>query len=120
VLGFVLTFIVVMAIIRFIGARLEKIMEKINIGGLNKLAGGLLLGLFYALLVSFAVHFMDKIQLISDEVKSSSFTYVLLEPLPRAAQDVGETVRPIFSEFWDQMMTTMDTIKEKGDEAIEN
>jgi len=59
---------------------------------------------------------MDKIELVSDEVKTASFTYPLLEPLPRAAQDIGETFRPIFSEFWDQMMATMDTIKEKGDE----
>ena len=116
VLGFVLTFIVVMALIRFLGTRIEKLLGSLHLGGLNKLAGGLLLGLFYALLVSFAVYFMDKIQLISEEVKAASFTYPMLEPMPRAAQDVGESVRPIFSEFWDQMMATMDTVKEKGEE----
>ncbi len=116
VLGFVLTFIVVMALIRFIGTRIEKLMENLNIGGLNKLAGGLLLSLFYALLVSFAVYFMDKVELVSEDLKTSSFTYPLLEPLPRAAQDVGETLRPLFSEFWEQLMATMDTIKEKGEE----
>jgi len=119
VIGFVLTFMVVMGLIRFIGGRIEKLMESLHIGGLNKLAGGLLLGLFYALLISFGVYFMDRISLVSDEVKQASFTYPMLEPLPRATQGIGEKVRPIFSEFWDQMMATMDTVKEKG-ETITN
>lgn len=115
VIGFVLTFIVVMALIRFIGDRIEKLMESIHIGGLNKLLGGVLLSLFYAILISFGIYFMDKVSLISDNAKTTSFTYPLLEPLPRATRGVGEAVRPIFSEFWERMIATMDTIKEKSE-----
>lgn len=118
VLGFVLTFIVVMALIRFIGNSLEKVVKSIHIGGVDKLLGGLMLSLFYALLVSFGVYFVDKVELISDEVKQASFTYPLLEPMPRAAQGVGEKVRPIFNEFWDKMLLTMDAVKEKGEEVV--
>jgi len=116
VLGFVLTFIVTMALIRFIGGRVEALMKAINIGGLNKLAGGILLGAFYGLLVSYAVYFVDKVELLSDEVKSASFTYPIIEPLPRASQEIGEGLKPLFSEFWDQLMITMDSLKEKGEE----
>ena len=119
VIGFVLTFILVMFIIQFIGKQLEKILESVHIGGVNKLLGGILLGLFYAILVSFAVYFMDRVSLISDDVKNTSVTYPLLEPLPRVTQGVGESVRPIFSGFWEKMMETMDAIKEKG-ESLEN
>jgi len=118
VLGFVLTFIVVMALIRFIGNSLQKAMKSIHIGGIDKLLGGLMLSLFYALLVSFGVYFVDKVELISDETKQASFTYPILEPMPRAAQGVGEKVRPIFREFWDKMLVTMDAVKEKGEEVI--
>ena len=118
-LGFVITFIVVMALIRFIGDRIDKLFESLHIGGVNKLLGGLFLGLFYAIIISFAVYFGDKLSLISDNVKSASFTYPLLEPLPRATQGVGESLRPLFSEFWDKMIEAMDAAKEKG-EALEN
>lgn len=116
VVGFVLTFILVMAIIRFIGTRIEKLMENMHIGGVNKILGGALLGLFYAVLISYGVFLMDKIELLTDDVKQASFTYPLLEPLPRATQGVGDSLKPLFTDFWDKLMETMDAIKEKGDE----
>ncbi len=116
VIGFVLTFIIVMALVRFIGSRIEKLLESINIGGLDKLLGGILLGLFYAIIVSFAVHFMDKIQLINEETKTASITYPLLKPLPQATAGIGQTLKPVFTEFWDKMMDTMDSLKVKGEE----
>ena len=119
VIGFVLTFILVMALIQFIGNRIDKAMQAIHIGGVNKILGGALLGLFYAVIVSFAVFFMDKIELISDEVKEASFSYPLLQPLPEAAKGIGETAKPLFTDFWERMMDTMDTIKEKGEEMQE-
>lgn len=116
VLGFVLTFVLVMILVQFIGGRIDNLMESIHIGWVNKLLGGALLGLFYAVLISFAVFFMDKVALISDDAKTASYAYPLLEPLPKATKGIGESVRPMFTEFWDKMMETMDTIKEKGDE----
>lgn len=118
VLGFVMTFMIVMLLIRFVGNQLEKISNKIHIGGINKLLGGILLGGFYSLLVSFGVYFMDKVQLISEDTKMASYTYPVLEPMPRAARGIGEKLRPVFSEFWDTMITTMDGIKEQS-ESIE-
>ena len=116
VLGFVLTFILIVVIIRFIGKKLEGLMESLHIGGVNKLLGGVMMGLFYALLISIGVFFLDKIELLSDEQKEASFTYPLLEPLPRISQGVGEKLKPVFIEFWDKMIETMDTVKEKAGE----
>lgn len=116
VLGFVLTFIVTMALVRFIGNKLESIFKSLQLSGVNKLMGGLVLGLFYAILISFGVFFMNKMSLISDDLKSVSFTYPLLEPLPKITQGVGESLKPMFNEFWDALINTMDTLKEKGEE----
>ncbi len=114
VIGFVLTFIMVMALIRFIGNKLDKLMKTIHIGGVNKILGGAVLGLFYAILISYGVFFLDRIDLISDQQKQASFTYSLLEPLPRATQSIGESLKPIFKEFWNAMLETMDSIKESS------
>jgi len=116
VIGFVLTFIITMALVRFIGNKLEKLFEALHIGGINKLLGGGVLGLFYAILISFGVYFADKISLISDEQKEASFTYELLEPLPRISQGIGESLKPMFNEFWTALINTMDSIKDKGEE----
>jgi len=116
VLGFVLTFIIVMALVRFIGNKLEKLIKAIHIGGLNKIMGGAVLGLFYAILISYGVYFVNKVNLISEEQKQNSFTYALLEPLPRLTQDVGVKLIPLFSEFYERMIEAMDTLKEKSDE----
>lgn len=114
-IGFVLTFIVVMLIIRFIGNKLQKLVESVHIGGINKLLGGLMLSLFYAILISYGVYLLDKITLIPEETKTASFTYPMLEPLPRATQGIGEALRPVFSEFWDRMIEAMDDINEKSE-----
>ncbi len=116
VIGFVLTFILVMVLIRFIGNQLDKLLTSIHVGGVNKLLGGLLLSLFFTLLVSFGVFFMDRISLISDELKQTSYTYPLLEPMPRAAQGIGQKLKPTFQGFWDKMVETMDVLKEQGEE----
>lgn len=117
VMGFVLTFIVVMAAVRFIGNKLDKLMKTIHVGGVNKILGGALLGLFYAILISFGIYFMEKIELVSDNQKEASFTYPLLQPLPHATQSVGESLKPVFKGFWDAMMETMDSIKESSDSS---
>ncbi len=111
VLGFVVTFILIIITIRYIGNKLERLFEKLNINAINKLAGAILLGLFYAILLSYSIHFMNSMSLISDNQKSKSFTYPVLKPLPAATQNVGRQLKPVFSEFWDVFINTLDEIK---------
>ena len=115
VLGFVLTFILVLWLIRFIGKQLESFAKKVHIGGLDKVLGGLLLSAFYAVLISFGIFFINKIDLISEHQKAKSFTYPVLEKLPEATKPIGEKIRPVFQDFWDKMIETMDAIKEKAE-----
>jgi len=74
------------------------------------------LSLFYAILLSIGVFFIDKIELLSDKQKSASYAYPLLEPLPRITRGVGENLRPVFTEFWDKLIVTMDQAKLKAEE----
>lgn len=117
VLGFVLTFILIMIAIRFVGNQLEKLFKSLNINFINKVAGAALMGLFYMILLSFAIYFMDKISLVSEQQKFQSFSYPILKLLPSIAQDLGEALKPLFSEFWDALMDTMDEIKQRADSS---
>jgi len=116
VIGFVLTFIVIMALIRFLGNRMEKLFEKLYINSINKVAGAAVLGLFYAILFSFSLHFLDRIELVSENQKANSIMYPILKPLPEISTGLGRQLRPVFTEFWDSFINTMNDIRDTADQ----
>ena len=116
VLGFVLTFMTVIIIIRFIGKKMESVFESLEINFINKISGAAVLGLFYAILFSYAVFFMDRVSLISDQQKAVSFSYPMLKPLPAMTVKYGKKLEPTFRGLWNSFIETMDDIKAKGDE----
>lgn len=115
-LGVVITFIAVMAIIRFIGKKLEDMLEAVNINFINKLAGGAVQGLFFAYILSLAIWLVDSLKVLKPEVKAASITYSLLQPLPEKGKAVFTSLKPIFQGFWDKTVDAMDGIKEKNNE----
>lgn len=117
--GVVITFIAVMALIRFIGAKLEDVLQAANVNFINKIAGGGLQGVFFALLLSLALSFLNKLEVLNAETIADSKGYALLEPLPRHAQVVFEHAKPIFSDFWQKAVEAMDAAKDKGDQLLQ-
>jgi membrane protein required for colicin V production len=113
VIGVALTFILVMYGIRFIGKKLEQVLELVNINFINKAAGGALQGLFFATILALVLSLFNKLNLISQETKNVSVTYVHLEKVPELSQGVLTNFRPIFQNFWDMTMETVNKIKEK-------
>jgi len=108
-LGLVITFILVMAIIRFIGRRVEDVLQAANINIINKLAGGALQGAFFAFCISIAIHTLAKYDVMKPETKTTSVTYPYLEPLPEFGKSLFASAKPIFQDFW-----------RKTDEVLEN
>lgn len=117
--GIVITFIGVMALIRFLGRKLEDVLQAANVNFVNKLAGGALQGLFFALLTSLALSLLSNLQLLQPATVEQSQGYILLKPLPDNAKMVFEKAKPIFTDFWNKTVEAMDTIKEKGEQSIE-
>jgi len=112
--GIVITFIAVMALVRFIGNKLEDVFEAANINFVNKIAGGGVQALFFAFLLSMALWLMDNLKVLNPATKEQSMTYSLLEPLPEAGKGLFVAVKPVFSNFWNKTMDTMDQIKGKA------
>jgi membrane protein required for colicin V production len=113
VLGIALTFILVMYGIRFIGSKLEQMLTLVKINFVNKAAGGVLQGLFFATILALVISLFDKLNLVSPETKNASVTYVHLEKVPKLSEGLLNSLRPIFSNFWDLTMETVDNIKSK-------
>lgn len=115
IVSIVLTFIIVMLLVRFIGKKLEDLFKAVNLNFVNKLAGGALQGLFFALLISFGLYLLDNLRMLDEQAKEKSISYSLLEPLPRHSKTVFEKFKPMFIEFWDTTVDTMDRIKDKAE-----
>jgi len=116
--GLIVTFIVVMAAVRFIGRRIEGIMKAANINILNKVAGGAFQGLFFAFLLSMLIWTLGNYNVLKPETKKGSITYPLLEPLPEAGKSVFVAVKPIFQSFWDKTVEAMKSARDAGEEAV--
>jgi membrane protein required for colicin V production len=119
ILGLVITFFLVMLLIRFIGKRLEGILKAIKINFVNKIIGGAFLSLFFIVCFSFIVWFLNQSNFITDETKEKSISYTILEPLPEQSKEVFKSFKPLFQEFWNKTIETMDQLKDKGDDAYE-
>lgn len=115
IIGFALTFIIVIALVRFVGKKLEDVLEFANINFINKILGGALLTLVFAVGLSYGLWFLNNTKILSEQQRESSITYAMLEPLPEATKGIVTTFKPMFQNFWDKVVETMDDIKEKGE-----
>lgn len=113
-LGVVITFIVVLGLIRYFGKKIEHMLEAVNINFINKIAGGTLQALFFAYLLSLGFWLLTTIKVLSPEVRQASITYSLLETLPEKGKKVFEKLKPVFQGFWNKTLEAMDNVKEKS------
>ncbi len=114
--GFVLTFAIVLFLIRYTGKNLEDVFKAIKLNFLNKIAGGALLSLLFIVGLSYVVWFTDRTHLIGEQTKASSITYPMLITMPQRSSKMVEKVKPFFSEFWNKTVEVVEGIKDKGEE----
>lgn len=125
-LGLILTFLGVLFLVRLIGKQLEKLLNAIKLGILNKLAGGVLLAIVYAVFLSFIAWFLTEARLIPEQQKEKSVTLPMLTPLKGQSASVFTKIKPIFTEFWGKIVDMADDLKEETeklnepDNSIEN
>ena len=110
VIGFVLTFLLVLIGIRMIGKGIENILETAHINFINQIAGGILSWLISLIIFSSIIWFMDQIKFISPETQKNSISYPLLREVPEKSKIVFSKIKPFFSEFWIKTKQAMDKI----------
>lgn len=118
--GFLLSFVIVMIIIRMLARGLEGALKTANINVLNQLAGGVLLSGIMILLLSVLVWFADQAHLIDNETKRKSITYEHLETFPGQAKGLAYWFKPMFEEFWNSSLDMMDRLEEMSVEQTES
>lgn len=116
ILGFVLTFILFLGIIRFVGKKLEHLFKVVHINFINKIMGGALMSLFFILIFSYAVWGLSELKVLNKSTSETSISYPMLKSIPQTSQTIFIKLKPAFTEFWGKLVETMDQIKEKGED----
>lgn len=114
IVGFLLTFVIVIVLIRFIGSKLESLFKMAKINFMNKSAGGILLALSFGILFSTIIWFLNEARLLSEQQKDQSITYYHLEGVPGKAREQFEVIKPVFREFWDKTVETFEKARDSG------
>ena len=100
VLGIAFSFAGIMMLIRFIGKKVEDFLKAVNINIVNRISGGAIQALFFAVILSYGVHLLDKVHFISNEQKAKSKSYTHLQALPEATEGLFIKLKPLFITFW--------------------
>ena len=118
IIGFVITFLLVMALIRFIGRKLESMFKAANINFINKICGGILQSAVFVVLLGLAIGFLSDLKIMNEQAKAESATYPFLEPIPGQVKPVFTKLVPYFKELGSKASETMQKIgdKVKGEE----
>lgn len=117
--GLLLSFVLMMFIIRLLARGLEGILQTANINIVNQVAGGILLSALSILLYSGLLWFGDQARFIDEQTKRESLTYVYVEQFPTQAWNIGVHLRPIFEDFWNQSLDVFDRLEEMSIERAE-
>jgi len=115
IVGFVLTFFIVMLGIRLLANQLENFMKAIHVNFINKFAGGILSALILVSMFSGALYLTNELTILPEHVKTSSTTYPILEQVPQLLIGIFSGLKPLFIDFWELLKETIDTIKVKGE-----
>ncbi len=110
-LGFALTFVLTLFLIRFLGNRFEDLLKAIKINFFNQVLGGVALSLIFLLLFSYGMWFADQVKFIPESAKKASYTYTALTTLPDKSRAAFSYLKPLFTEFASKAKETMDRVK---------
>jgi len=103
VISFVIVFLAVVILVH-LGARLlQKSVEMVMLGWLNRLGGVLIYVLLYSIVLSILLFYASMIHLVSPETQAASISYPYLKDLgPKMINSLG-TIIPWFKDMFSQL-----------------
>lgn len=117
ILAFAIVLIGVAFITRLVATIIEKTLQIVMLGTLNKLAGILLYIILYTLVFSIVLFYAAKISLLKNETLADSFFYPYIQPWGQKAIAALGDVIPIFKNMFQQLENFFSSIAEKSKSA---
>ncbi len=116
-LGLILSFVLIVFLIRLVGRGFEKVLETAEINFINKLVGGSVSALIGLMLFSSAIWFFDRLHLIGEETRAKSTCFPTLHAVPEKTKWIWTKAKPLFTEFWDKTQQALDEFEKKKNNA---
>ncbi len=117
-IGFVVTFALVLLALRLVANAIEGVLSKLNINFLNQAAGGLAAAILATLALSMMLMLVNSANLITAEAKRKSISYSALEAFPDQAYAILGKTRPALERAKDAGQKAMDKGREAGDDRL--
>lgn len=112
VAGTLLSFIIMMVILRLISNGLEGLLKSANINFINQIIGGTVLGALAILVYSMLVWFGDQSHMIDQQTKLESKTYTYTKEFPDQMKGIAYQMKPIFTDFWNETLDFIDKMED--------
>ena len=114
IISFLIVLIVVIVLIRWIANLIQKAIDVVMLGWLNKLGGIIFYLLIYLFIYSIFLFYLTKMNFIKPETISASHTYSLVEPFGPKAIDIIGSIIPFFKNIFQQLSDFFGNIAAKN------
>ncbi|HMX40262.1 MAG TPA: CvpA family protein [Saprospiraceae bacterium] len=117
--AFLVNLAILMFAMRQTANALEGLMNAIYLGAINRVLGGVVMGVVAIVIYSVLVWFSVKVEFVNNATLAESRTYPFLKDLPGKAKTALVRLKPMAAEVWDSSLSWMDRLEKYGLEKTE-
>lgn len=110
-ISFVLLFLLSIWCFRLLIKFVEKVLDKVFLGWVNNLLGGLLYSFFAVFLVSVFCWLANGVGILNSNIKKDSKTYVYVEPIASKTIQLASDYLPMCKTLWSDVKGYFEKIK---------
>jgi len=113
IISFAVVFFIVVLLVRLGANAIQKMVETVMLGWINRLGGIIFYIAIYTTIFSVLLFYAEQLQIIKPATKEKSVTYFYVQPLgPKAINAIG-TVVPVFKDMFKELQDFFGTISQK-------
>jgi uncharacterized membrane protein required for colicin V production len=99
-IGFLLTFLLVIGLVRWSGLAIERMLGYLKIGFLNRGTGGVLFAVLATLMLALVLGTLDRMSWLPEHAKSDSRTWPVLVTIPDQASLAYRDMQPLLASLY--------------------
>lgn len=112
-IAFIIVFIAVVVLIRLGGKLIEKAIQVVLLGWLNRMGGIILYSVIYTLIFSIFIYYAEKLQLLQPPVIRSSQIYSFIQPWGPAVINGFGKIIPLFKDMFSELESFFGAVSNK-------
>ncbi len=112
-ISFISVFLIVVLLVNLAGSIIQKSVEAIMLGWVNRLGGVLVYLLMYSIIFSVFLFYAEQLHFIKPETINESKSYAVMQPLGPAVIDNLGRILPFFRDMFSELEDFFDKVSDK-------